>query len=82
MAVLRLLPYYRDAADFRQQAPSHCGIGQTIDHNRIPIADDDPDAAVPDQGRLEKDVDIFSQLSEFSHSSSPFPRVTYSFLAR
>ena len=69
-------------ADFGEQTPRHLGIAQTVYNDHITVADDDAGAAVPDQRRLKKGVNVSSQLSKFSHSSSPFPRLIYGFLTK
>ena len=53
----------RHSTDFRQQALGHGGIGQAIDHDHIPVANDDAGAAVTDQGRLQEGVDVFGKFT-------------------
>jgi hypothetical protein len=67
----------RNSTDFRQQALGHRGIGQAIDHDHIPVANDDPGAAVTDQGRLQEGVNLFRKFPELRHISPPFPRSVY-----
>jgi len=62
------------STDFRHQALCHSGIGKAVDHDYIPVANDDSSAAVTDQRWLQESVDVFRKLPEFRHASPPFPR--------
>jgi hypothetical protein len=68
-----------NAADFRQQVPGHGGIGQAVDHYHVPLANYYSGASVPDQGRLQKGVDIFGKFAEFMKSGDiiPFIKVVF-----
>jgi hypothetical protein len=44
----------RDAANVRPEASGRGGVGQTVDHDHVSLADDDSAGAVRDEGGCRK----------------------------